>query len=45
MIILEFKLMGARRQCAALDEEIWTTQFIRNSAPQETAIAKRSPSR
>jgi putative transposase len=30
MIVLEFKLTGADRQYAALDEAIRTTQFIRN---------------
>jgi len=30
MIVLEFKLTGATRQYAALDEAIRTTQFIRN---------------
>ena len=30
MIILEFRLVGKRRQYAALDEAIRTTQFIRN---------------
>jgi len=30
MIVLEFKLAGAARQYAALDEAIRTTQFIRN---------------
>jgi putative transposase len=30
MIILEFRLVGARRQYVALDEAIRTTQFIRN---------------
>ena len=30
MVIVEFKLVGASRQYAALDEAIRTTQFIRN---------------
>jgi hypothetical protein len=30
MVILEFRLVGKRRQYAALDEAIRTTQFIRN---------------
>jgi len=30
MIVLEFKLVGAARQYAALDEAIRTTQFVRN---------------
>ena len=30
MVIEEFKLVGASRQDAALDEAIRTTQFIRN---------------
>ena len=30
MIIREFRLVGARRQSAALDEAIRITQFIRN---------------
>jgi hypothetical protein len=40
MISLESKLVGTRRQFAALDEAIRTTQVIRNSAPQETVVCK-----
>jgi putative transposase len=32
MIILECRLVGARRQYAALDEAIRSTQFIRNKS-------------
>jgi hypothetical protein len=37
MIVLEFKLVGADRQDAALDEAIRTMQFIRNKESSKGA--------
>jgi putative transposase len=43
MVILEFRLVGARRHFAALDEAIRTTQFIRNKCVRLWHDARGTP--